>query len=303
MNHQAGVLDRRDGTGQGPLLLPHHATLQPMSGPIPLALHPPIPEPLTTHINRRKYKTQLCRNILMGQCRFGDMCLFAHDPAELRPRFETPQATENGPLVFQASTPNGSIVFPPAAGTIPRPSVIQRPGAPGDARVSDQGRDNFKYRTRLCKHYTTGQPCPFGDACTFAHGEKELNIPPGVLPKASQPSLSSLAVGQTTEAQRSLGSVKPHRPSLYKTKMCRYVEKSLSCPFGDSCIFAHSVVDLRMLRQANFNVVVPGEMQPVSRPSTGPPHPGYVILPQASYQELDTSGWLPLEPAVTLDFL
>jgi hypothetical protein len=33
------------------------------------------------------------------------------------------------------------------------------------------------YKTTLCEAYNTDQQCPYGGACNFAHGEKELRKP------------------------------------------------------------------------------------------------------------------------------
>lgn len=41
-------------------------------------------------------------------------------------------------------------------------------------------RKNKAYKTSLCKAYREDKTCPYGEACCFAHGEKELRLPPQV---------------------------------------------------------------------------------------------------------------------------
>ena len=40
---------------------------------------------------------------------------------------------------------------------------------------------NPKYKTSLCKHWTTTGNCSIGSRCHFAHGERELRNPNDVL--------------------------------------------------------------------------------------------------------------------------
>ncbi|CAD2218059.1 zinc finger protein ZFP1 [Angomonas deanei] len=35
--------------------------------------------------------------------------------------------------------------------------------------------DYSKFKTKLCRNYLNGIPCPFEDRCAFAHGETEAN--------------------------------------------------------------------------------------------------------------------------------
>jgi hypothetical protein len=35
---------------------------------------------------------------------------------------------------------------------------------------------NNKYKTSLCKHFSTSGQCPVGQRCHFAHGQHELRF-------------------------------------------------------------------------------------------------------------------------------
>lgn len=65
-----------------------------------------------------------------------------------------------------------------------------------------------KKKTELCKTYSLGLECPYGDSCSFAHGLNELRS-------------------------------KVHVPARYKTKKCREFYGSGYCKFGTRCQFLH----------------------------------------------------------------
>jgi len=41
--------------------------------------------------------------------------------------------------------------------------------------VDDSNRKQ-RIKTELCMHYSKGNECPFGERCTYAHGEEELQL-------------------------------------------------------------------------------------------------------------------------------
>eukprot|EP00756_Hemistasia_phaeocysticola_P003397 Hpha_TRINITY_DN12225_c0_g1::TRINITY_DN12225_c0_g1_i1::g.17105::m.17105 len=43
--------------------------------------------------------------------------------------------------------------------------------SPGD---KDSAIDARKYKTKLCRNWQSGTPCPYGDRCVFAHGGQEM---------------------------------------------------------------------------------------------------------------------------------
>lgn len=67
----------------------------------------------------------------------------------------------------------------------------------------------MKRKTELCKTYSLGLVCPYGNTCSFAHGVHELKKKTCV-------------------------------PSKYKTNKCREFHKTGYCRFGPRCQFLHS---------------------------------------------------------------
>lgn len=88
----------------------------------------------------------------------------------------------------------------------------------------------LKYKTKLCRHYQLTHTCALGDACSFAHGQKELRNCDDPIPK-SFPGLEYV------------GAVH----SNYKTQPCRNFDINGMCSFGNLCCFAHGKEELRSL--------------------------------------------------------
>lgn len=58
----------------------------------------------------------------------------------------------------------------------PSPSYEETVGSLHNAKI-----DQAKYRTRMCRNYLMGVPCPFESRCVFAHGDVQLraqDLPP-----------------------------------------------------------------------------------------------------------------------------
>jgi hypothetical protein len=77
----------------------------------------------------------------------------------------------------------------------------------------EEPAEPYKYKTRLCVHFTRDGWCRNGDRCCYAHGKTELR----------------------QQASRSYG---------YKTQLCRYYQMN-RCKNGMACSYAHSRADLR----------------------------------------------------------
>ena len=67
-----------------------------------------------------------------------------------------------------------------------------------------------KQKTELCKHYSLFHTCPFGDNCSFAHGEKQLR--------------QGISTFQG-----------------YKTKLCKSFIEDGYCFFGTRCNYKHII--------------------------------------------------------------
>eukprot|EP00286_Rhodomonas_abbreviata_P022862 CAMPEP_0181315758 /NCGR_PEP_ID=MMETSP1101-20121128/15543_1 /TAXON_ID=46948 /ORGANISM="Rhodomonas abbreviata, Strain Caron Lab Isolate" /LENGTH=434 /DNA_ID=CAMNT_0023422981 /DNA_START=307 /DNA_END=1609 /DNA_ORIENTATION=- len=123
---------------------------------------------------------------------------------------------------------------------------------------------NFK--TRKCKNWEQAGSCPFGDRCSFAHGSTEL--------RPADAAIFLLAAGGVTKGRQQQqqddtrgGGGGGKKTGSYKTRMCKNLEATGGCKFGDGCMFAHSSEELRAMAGAvEFLVgLVSG-----TRPGTGP---------------------------------
>ena len=96
-----------------------------------------------------------------------------------------------------------------------------------------QGPSNPKYKTTLCKKFLSGEGCPYGDKCQFAHGSQELRLFSGQ--KINQ--FSTNMNKQNNKAQSNILN--------YKIVKCKNWEKDRTCKYGAHCTFAHGDNELR----------------------------------------------------------
>ncbi len=94
----------------------------------------------SSNVNNPRYKTALCQSFSSrGHCDRGASCNFAHGPGELNKGGNSSANSNNSAA---------------ANGNMKRKAV----------------------KTVLCQNFQTFGECQFGSACTFAHGEGELQI-------------------------------------------------------------------------------------------------------------------------------
>ena len=90
-----------------------------------------------------------------------------------------------------------------------------------------------KYKTMLCKHFSSPKGCSFGDKCQFAHGVNDLRTSNGL--PISNPQIPN----NTPQDKKSLNL------QNYKIVKCKYWEKDHNCRYGSLCTFAHGDEELR----------------------------------------------------------
>lgn len=106
-------------------------------------------------------------------------------------------------------------------------------------RVAPQYRQppNGVLTYQLCRHYSGPQTCQYGEACSFAHGEKELAV---------WISLQAKNVDESYDNDDSV-VVRNQRPGNYV--LCKMFRCG-GCDMGNECSFAHSVRELKAWNEA-----------------------------------------------------
>ena len=94
-----------------------------------------------------------------------------------------------------------------------------------------QGTANPRYKTTLCKKFSSGKLCPYGDKCQFAHGPQELRMP--------------LLQNQGQNMGNNSNNKSQNNYLNYKIVKCKNWEKDHTCKYGAHCTFAHGDADLR----------------------------------------------------------
>lgn len=84
--------------------------------------------------------------------------------------------------------------------------------------LNKMNKDSTKYKTELCKSWTTRGSCTYGARCSFAHGTSELQDAEYIKQRAD--------------------------PAKYKTELCWHFTHGF-CSRGAKCHFAHGVAEQR----------------------------------------------------------
>eukprot|EP00887_Chlorella_sp_A99_P006417 scaffold3.g6417.t1 len=170
------------------------------------------------------------------------------------------------------------------------PMAMQRPMGPVPlmaphvtqmlADAAKGGRSsNVFFKTRICNKWRAGI-CPYGDKCTYAHGEHELRyVPPELVAQleAEQKAQEAYHAAQQAAAAQQAGMAKgiglegapdggsPPVRSYYKTRLCIKFMQTGYCSKGAACTFAHGYEDLRQP-----DAPLPPHVQQQARGSPGP---------------------------------
>lgn len=168
-----------------------------------------------------------------------------------------------GPMV----APMGAL--PPGAMAAPQLTQMLVDAARG-------GRSsNVFFKTRICNKWRAGS-CPYGDKCTYAHGEHELRyVPPEIVAQLeAQQKMQEAMAPRGGEQQRGEEGCAgpgsgPHgqgmQQSYYKTRLCIKYMQTGYCHKGTNCTFAHGYEDLRqpgapMSPRMSQDAMSPGRM-------------------------------------------
>lgn len=99
---------------------------------------------------------------------------------------------------------------------------------------------NNKYKTIMCKYYSSCKPCPLGTRCHFAHGRDELRKITDDLPTNAPyiPNTKDQSQDENGDPKQQVGL---HN---YKTVTCKYWEQG-KCKYQQNCSFAHGDCEMR----------------------------------------------------------
>ncbi|KAK8669155.1 hypothetical protein V6N13_106593 [Hibiscus sabdariffa] len=195
----------------------------------------PLNPPFNKGANNIFFKTRMCAKFRLGTCRNGEGCNFAHGMEDLRQ--------------------------PP-----PNWQELVGGGRDEEQRLSGNWDNDQKiiHRMKLCKKFSNGEECPYGDRCNFLHESLSkfrddtgrfressvISIGTTVPPAAHGAPYDQLATsrpGNSTGSDALRGNAKPVYPVYWKTKLCTKWEITGHCPFGEKCHFAHGQSELKSM--------------------------------------------------------
>ncbi|CAD8057778.1 unnamed protein product [Paramecium primaurelia] len=98
---------------------------------------------------------------------------------------------------------------------------------------------NSKFKTQLCRHFTSNGVCALGLRCQFAHGPQELRA-------------NSLQTGYVEQVipANNFNKVQGINPMIvnYKTQLCKHFNPQTGqCKNGPTCTFAHGESELNTM--------------------------------------------------------
>jgi len=109
------------------------------------------------------------------------------------------------------------------------------------------------YKSELCRDWSDGRACRYGDDCAFAHGAAELQS-------------------------------RPRHPK-YKTVYCRLYHTGKHCPYGVRCRFIHDPAEARTSEWRNWRAATPPD--PAAPPCAPDPPPDPAVPRGSPEQRAD----------------
>ena len=101
-----------------------------------------------------------------------------------------------------------------------------------------------------CRRWRAGA-CPYGEKCTYAHGEHELRyVPPEVVAQLEAQQRMQEGAGEQQQQQQQQQQPQHGDPggspqAFFKTRLCIKYMQTGFCHKASACTFAHGYEDLR----------------------------------------------------------
>ncbi|KAG1661301.1 hypothetical protein FOA52_008648 [Chlamydomonas sp. UWO 241] len=179
------------------------------------------------------FKTRMCNKFKDGTCANGDTCKYAHGEAELRQ--PTPMGGGGRGGGYDTAMGYGQQGGGYGMGGYGAARAMAG-SVPGHQKLGDAIK--VLKKTRLCNDFVLGGvgACKFGDRCSFAHGEHELQARPG--PET---------LGAAASRKDGIAAVlrRPLSVETHKTKLCSRFMQTGTCQYSSRCTFAHGEHELR----------------------------------------------------------
>ncbi|MCO5607306.1 hypothetical protein L7F22_061499 [Adiantum nelumboides] len=168
-------------------------------------------------------KTKLCKHFIEDNCMFKGLCNFAHSIEELKKM--------------------------PVEGDLEGKSLFERYKAKAESEKQSTGQDTFladitELKSKLCKPFIDGE-CKFKEACHFAHRIDELTKLPEDGEDVGKALLERYKASEPAQALTQTEYL-ASASTMVKTKLCKHFITG-NCKFKESCTFAHSIGELKML--------------------------------------------------------